>query len=390
MLLEAASATGGRARSRVVDGYSLNIGPHALYRGGAAWPLLRSLGVELRYGRPRLAATKVRVDGEVRRLADLVAMRVRQRGRLLRLLAGHVPPPASGASAAEWIADLLADPVARRIAAVVVRTATYSADLDALAAGAAHGQLAAAGRGVCYLAGGWQSLVDALAARLGETGGEVRCGVPVAAVDHDEGGVGVVRLVDGTELPANRVIVALGDPRQTLRILGGPAAARLAPAVAAMTPVRMAHLDVALRPDQPRLANVFSLDDPVFISVPSDVAAVAPHHGMVIQAGRYLRADDERADHRGELEAALDAARPGWRDDVVDVRYVPSSMVAGDQARTATDGARRRVAAGEAGVPGLALAGDWVGPVGLLADASIASGVAAAAAVLAAPVRARA
>ena len=35
-VLEAATQPGGRARSRVQDGYVLNLGAHALYRAGAA------------------------------------------------------------------------------------------------------------------------------------------------------------------------------------------------------------------------------------------------------------------------------------------------------------------------------------------------------------------
>ena len=79
----------------------------------------------------------------------------------------------------------------------------------------------------------------------------------------------------------------------------------------------------------------------------------------------------------------LDAAQPDWRDHVVDARYVPRSTVA-----ATTPGRRRsaraagRPATDLAGVTGLAVAGDWVGPTGMLADASIVSGHAAATAVL--------
>ena len=98
-------------------------------------------------------------------------------------------------------------------------------------------------------------------------------------------------------------------------------------------PVRMAHLDIALRPatPQPR-GNVFGLDEDVFINVPSYVADVAPHGAMVIHAARYLRPDDETATGGTWLETTLELAVPGWRDDVVDVRYVPRSMVVGDDA----------------------------------------------------------
>jgi predicted NAD/FAD-dependent oxidoreductase len=74
--------------------------------------------------------------------------------------------------------------------------------------------------------------------------------------------------------------------------------------------------------------------------------------------------------------------QPGWQDHVVDARYVPRSMVCGDHARAATRGVLDRPGVTAAGVDGLAVAGDWVGPAGTLADAAILSGHAAASAIM--------
>ena len=173
--------------------------------------------------------------------------------------------------------------------------------------------------------------------------------------------------------------MALADASRVARLLTGAAAAGLAAVADDAVPVRMAHLDVALRPlPSTRFPNVFGVDEPVFITVPSSVASVAPPGGAVLHVARYLRPSEEDGDHRASLEAVLDVAQPDWRDHVVDARYVPRSMVTGDHARWATLGTARRPGVDVAGVDGLALAGDWVGPDGMLADASILSGVAAA------------
>ena len=149
-------------------------------------------------------------------------------------------------------------------------------------------------------------------------------------------------------------------------------------------PIRMAHLDVALRPlPEPRFPNVLGLDESVYLTVQSDVARVAPPDGAVIHVGRYLSPGEEDGDHRAGLEHTLDVAQPGWRDHVVDARYVPRSMVSGDHARPATHGPADRPPVDVAGVDGLALAGDWIGPAGTLADAAIISGQAAAWALMA-------
>lgn len=51
-----ASSLGGRARSAVRGGATLNLGPHALYRRGAARSALRRFGLRLKGGRPPLSA----------------------------------------------------------------------------------------------------------------------------------------------------------------------------------------------------------------------------------------------------------------------------------------------------------------------------------------------
>jgi len=387
-VLESARRLGGRARTRSRHGFDLNLGPHAFYRGGAAWATLARLGVRPRGRAPRYGATKVVVDDEVRAFAAVLAADVRSRTALGRLLVGRTGAAAdelAGIDAATWIAESLKDPMSRRVAGSIVRTTTYSADLAGLDASAAARQLRAAARGVCYVHGGWQMVVAALAEVVGAGGGRVITGATVTAVEHDDA-VRAIHLADGRSWPAAAIIVAVHDPRRAVDLLAGPAAGRVRPAAEATVAVRMAHLDVALRPAGRRLANVLSVDDDVFISVPSDVARVAPDGGMVVTVGRYLRTGEERVDWRPSLEAALTRVRPNWMDDVVDVRYVPSSLVAGDQARVATAGASRRPPVDVAGVTGLALAGDWIGPIGMLADAAVASGAAAAAAVQAAAV----
>jgi len=64
-------------------------------------------------------------------------------------------------------------------------------------------------------------------------------------------------------------------------------------------------------------------------------------------------------------------------DDVLAARFLASMTVAGTVPRAALGGLPGRPAVGATGTPGVHLAGDWVGPEGLLADAALASGAAA-------------
>ena len=100
---------------------------------------------------------------------------------------------------------------------------------------------------------------------------------------------------------------------------------------------------------------------------------------------RYLDPDetDDPARDRARCEAFADRVRPGWREDAVHIGFQRRLVAAFDQPRPETGGMAGRPSAAVPGLPGVCVAGDWVGPVGLLADASVASGRAAGAVVAA-------
>ena len=91
-----------------------------------------------------------------------------------------------------------------------------------------------------------------------------------------------------------------------------------------------------------------------------------------------------------ELVAMVDRLQPGWQDQVVERRFVPDLMVTSALPLASEGGLAGRPAVEVAERPGLFLAGDWVGPEGLLADASLASAREAARAIAARPARAAA
>jgi hypothetical protein len=101
-------------------------------------------------------------------------------------------------------------------------------------------------------------------------------------------------------------------------------------------------------------------------------------------AARYLGseapADPTAVEH--ELEGLVDLLQPGWRDAIVYRRFLPSMLVANALPTAHAGGLAGRPAPQVPGIPGLAIAGDWVGPEGLLADAALVSARAAARALL--------
>lgn len=364
---------GGRARSTQHGRYRFNLGAHALYLGGSAHRILSELGVALPGGAPSVADTHGLVEGRLVRLptspraaldrsyfsaADKAAM-----VRFLARLQWAKPAAAAGISAATWLDGLELRAPVRAVAEMLLRTATYCARFETLSADAAIGQLQLALRpGVRYLDGGWQALVDALAVRL-----DCRASITVTSVEP-----GVVHTTDGP-IRASSVIVAVGSPSAAAALLGGDQdwSHRLGPpSVASCLDVGTATIP------SPRV--VFGLDEPLYLSTHCPPARLAPEGKVVVSCLRYhdggaVERDRGRADFERLLHlAGIDPEQVEQR------RYLHAMVVAGGTPVPEAGGLHGRPAVDATGMPGVFLAADWVGPEGLLADASCASAVAAA------------
>ena len=155
------------------------------------------------------------------------------------------------------------------------------------------------------------------------------------------------------------------------------------PPLAVNFPICVAALDIALQ-RLPARRTVFAVgvDDPVCFSADSAVARVAPDDGAVVHVAKYLRSgvrgttEDER-----HLEQTLDLLQPGWRKAVVHRRFLGTVVVSHALVSAESGGFPGRPSGRIAGIDNAFLAGDWVGPTGQLADASVASGMRAARAV---------
>ena len=126
---------------------------------------------------------------------------------------------------------------------------------------------------------------------------------------------------------------------------------------------------------QPHATVAFGVDRPLYLSVHSAVARLAPEGRALIHTAIYLPPDHTRspADDEPKLDALLDLVQPGWREVVVYRRFLPHVIVMNDTPTARRDGTRGRPGPQVPDVPGLFVVGDWVGQAGLLADASLAS-----------------
>lgn len=389
-LIERSSRLGGRAISTRTGEYALNLGPHALYLGGAAARVLRKLGVTYAGGAPPVSGgyalrAGVRHTLPVGSLSLLTTGLLRpaeklEAGRFLAKVGRFDPAPLAGVSVADWLARSFAHAGVRELIAAFLRLSTYAHDPARQGAGAALAQLQLGVRpGVLYVDGGWQSLVDALRDAAREAGVCIETRREAARVEPDGA---VVHLQDGGMLRAHTVIVT-GSPGMAHALV--PESGALAAWTKSAIPVRAACLDVALtRLPRPKARFALGLDAPLYFSVQSASARLAPPLGAVIHAARYLGAEppSDAAAVEAELEGVLDTLQAGWRAHVAHRRFLPDMVVSHALVTADAGGLAGRPGPWVPDAPGVLVAGDWVGPEGQLADASLASAHAAAQRVL--------
>jgi phytoene dehydrogenase-like protein len=380
-VLEGRSTPGGRGRTRDVAGFLFNEGAHALYDGGIGVEVLGELGITPRGGHPPLKGWGWH-EGAIRRIpaTPIDAMRTRLVGTSAKAELGRrmlrptklLETETAGRSMARWIAETFHTEDARALVSITARIGTYCGDLDGIAAEAAVAQVVGAlEHGVLYLDGGWQQIVDALHDVAVAAGVTVVPEARATSVRRDGTGFTVTSGL-GTHR-GRRVVLAAGGPTHAAALVGDTS-----PSItgwgATEAPCHVASLDLGLRRlPVPEHRFVMGLDQPLYLSCHTPTAALAPHGGEVVHAMWY---GDPGHDPRPELEAMLDAAQPGWRTEVMAEQY--------GRMRVATQG-RPTPEGGFAGRPpvevpdldGVLVAGDWVGPVGLLGEAALASGRAA-------------
>jgi phytoene dehydrogenase-like protein len=361
LLLEGSSHFGGRAASEVREGFVLNQGPHALYVGGPAGRELKAMGIELDWWNPTSVASVFPRDGSPKRTLGGSA----QLGRWFFGLQRTDPEELAEISTAEWLRRSLRSERARASAAALVRVTTFVADQESLSADVAATQLKIGLLpGVRYLRGGWQALVDALAAKAESGGATLRTRAAVRALERDADGWTVA--LDEETLRAHVLVVAAGEPDAVGKLLGAQAPTAPGPAA------ELSVLDLGLR-KLPHRSRRFALgiDQPTYLSrhSPPD-----QRDGVLLSLASYAR------EPRAALEELADTVQPGWRDQVIFDRFLPRMVAVSAISTPASGGLAGRPAVDQG--DGLYLAGDWIGPEGWLVDSAISSGSAAAAAAL--------
>lgn len=384
VLCEKASALGGRAMTTVMGDVHFNLGPHALYAGSHGTAVLRELGVAFTGTKPSASGAFAVARGAKHALpggflslvtTGLFGLPAKlETARLLGSFGRIDPQPLARVSMREWIDRNVRHPDVRQLVEALVRVATYSNDPECMSAGAAIAQVQGAlSSGVLYLNGGWQTLVDGLRAAATDAGVRSQTSARAAGVARDASGWSV-QLADGATIRSRAVVMAIG-PDAAAALLNGAERTVVQGWADAAIPVKAACLDLALsRLPQAKARFALGIDRPLYLSVHSAYATLGPQGTAVIHAAKYLgrSAGDARATER-ELEALMDLIQPGWRELVVQRRYLPDMLVANTLPAATSGGNAGRPGPAVPGSDDLYVVGDWVGPDGMLVDASLAS-----------------
>ena len=372
---------GGRARCDVRDGFTFNRGPRALYVCGPADDALRAAGVDTgRGGPPDLGGALAIAGGRLHRFpsgpiatARTSLFTTREKAAAGRALAAMWRADASTTDArslASWLDARAVSGVVREFVQALVRVATYANAPGTFAAGPALANARLGIRpGVRYLDGGWQSLVDQLFTVAQDSGVEVIKQRARRIVDAD--GTTTVHFEHGA-LRARTVIIAVGGPDAAAALLGERPRSwgSLAP------PVTAACLELGVR-GMPEHRFALGIDEPEYASVHAPPADLAPEGHAVVHLMRYQRdGDHQPAAQQHERLRELARSLGVGAEQVVTERFL-ARMVVASSLPTAPGGLAHRPSVSIPERPNVLLAGDWVGPVGLLLDAVAASAVAA-------------
>ncbi|MCU0878316.1 MAG: FAD-dependent oxidoreductase, partial [Pirellulaceae bacterium] len=314
-LLEQGKQLGGRAATSTEGGVHLNLGPRALYCQGHAFRLLRELDVPVRGALPAPGIALGYYRGREHRLPGTLSslfwtrlLSPAQKWRLAHLLRELPHLDTSGltsTSTAQWVRRRYGTGALADYLFTSFRLTTYVADMEQLSAGAAIDQLKLGLAGnVWYLDGGWQSLIEGLRRAAVRRGAIVRSGSHVASVRAEAGGV-LVELPDRV-IRANIVVLAI-PPRNACETLSLPAEHPLVRWLASAQPVRAACLDVALA-KLPRPQHRFALgvDQPLYFSVHSAAAQLAPDGVAVLHVMKYLESRESAPLLEEELQHFLE------------------------------------------------------------------------------------
>ena len=370
---------GGRARTAEIDGFYFNQGPHAIYLTDATDTILKEIGITYTGGIPAGKGYLIS-GGKKREIAGDYSSWLTgksDQGSQFFISPTNIDfSQLENVTEQEWLDKNIHDIHDAEIIKTIIRLNTYANDPDIQSIGPVLHQIYVASQagGVMYLDGGWQTLVDGLLTVAKNANARIVMGKKAIRVKRTDSSGWQVLLDNKTEVSAKVVVIAAGPKEAYSLFDDNERPDVLFKAAKETKPIRLVCLDVALNslPDKDTLFAL-GVDRPLYFSVHSAYAKLAPKGGALVHVAKYLGTSIEPKprEDQPELEEFLDLLQPGWRQVLVKKRPLPN-MVVSNALVTAAEG-------GLGGRPdtkiadNLYIVGDWVGKEGIVSNASVAS-----------------
>ncbi|WP_242239248.1 NAD(P)/FAD-dependent oxidoreductase [Bacillus cereus group sp. BfR-BA-01309] len=387
IVLEKSSHFGGRGMTKNNNGICMNLGAHALYRGGEAFIIFNELGVNLPGGTPSTKAHGIwkgdifTIPTDFRSILSTPLLSWSAKVQFSRLMihlgkldVGKVPKM----SLTTWAENEIKDPMVRNIFYALCRTTTYTyAPTIQLASSVLKQIQLSMKEGVLYVDGGWETIITNLRGIASTSGVQFLAKKNVLKIEYCEGKQRI-QCFDDEVFEAGAVIVTT-PPKEACKIIKGAEGTSLQKWSEQSIQVTASALDIGLKHlPNPLHHFALGLDQPIFFTNQSRAAKLSEDGSIAVSLIKYhnpvLELNHIQED-KEQLKNTMELLHPNWKREVVAQQYLPKISVVHDFPhidRVENPGPNIPE------MPGVYVAGDWVGHDEILADAAVASGKRAA------------
>lgn len=376
LVLEKTRQLGGLAQTTYENGALFNLGPRALYEGGAALRILHELDCAPRGGYGTQSQIIGLWQGKMIQLPnDLTPEENEEWNQVMASLDQVDVDAIRSISLKEWAEKHIQHERVRLFFYALGRQWTYCNDRENISAGYVIDQGILSKQGVRYVDRGWQTIVDDLHHLAEKAGATIVTGTKAEQITFHHEKVQSILLDDGQVVAISAAIIAAG-PQVACQLVAGSEEMSLGKWKESSRPLYASSLDVALN-RLPHPERVFSigLDQSIYFGIHSLSVQLSDHGAHVLHVMKYKNHPDESnpSKDKQELTQALNLLQPGWDKEIVALRFLPNILVANATRTTQLHGAGPAPHPAVPEVQGLYVVGDWVGSEGRLADAAMAS-----------------
>jgi len=376
IVLEKESELGGLARTTSLNGALFNLGPRAMYEGGAALRILNELGCLPKGGYASKGSLIGIMNGAIVNVpTDLTSEENKEWGQLMGGLHAIDTEAIRSISIIDWAVEHIKNDRVRLFFYAMCRQWAYCNEMSELSAGFVIKQGQLAGLGVKYVEGGWQNVIDKLHQKATKAGVTISTGYKAEQIIIEEGNIRALLLSSGLTIKVPTIITAVG-PVEAHRLIQGEEQTALTNWKENSQPLYAACLDIALNNlTYPERIFAIGLDEPLYFSNHSVSVKLSEDPIHILHAMKYNGSNSNSNAEVDEkrLSQLMDLLQPNWKSEIVATRFSANVLIAHDLRTVQHHG--YGVAPGPCvpEVKGLYVAGDWVGKEGRLVDAAMAS-----------------